>query len=132
MKFGITLISLFCISTSVWSCTFPMSGEKYNKEIEIISTKDTDVYKFIIPSEMEGLDELEVNLGYSPKNAGGFKFMQESLKLDFKVIDGNAVGTFTVVQKETLLPFLHVVWWPETAGVCGVVASSDIIDVSNS
>jgi len=108
-----------------------MSGEKYNKQIEIISTKDKGVYKFIIPSEMEGLDELEINLGYSPKNAEGFKFMQESLRLDFKVIDGNAVGTFTVVQKDNLLPFLHVKWWPETAGLCGVAASSDIIGVSN-
>ena len=131
MKFVITLISLFCISTSVWSCSFPMSGEKYNKQIEVISTKDKGVYKFIIPSEMEGLDELEINLGYSPKNAEDFKFMRESLKLDFKVIDGNAVGTFTVVQKENLLPFLHVMWWPETAGLCGVAASSDFIGASN-
>jgi hypothetical protein len=36
-----------------------------------------------------------------------------------------------VVQKENLLPFLHVMWWPETSGLCGVAASSDFIGVSN-
>ncbi|MCG7530751.1 hypothetical protein MHM98_05195 [Psychrobium sp. MM17-31] len=57
--------------------------------------------------------------------------MQESQKLDFKVIDGNAVGTFTVVPRENLLPFLHVMWWPETPGLCGVAANSDFIGVGN-
>jgi hypothetical protein len=131
MKFVITLISFFFISTSVWSCSFPMSGEKYNKQIELISTEDEGVYKFIIPSEIEGLNGLEINLGYSPTNAEDFKFMEDSQRLDFKIVGDNAIGTFTVVKKEKLLPFLHVMWWPEGLGLCGVAASSDFISVSN-
>lgn len=108
-----------------------MSGEKYNKQIEVISTEIEGVYKFIIPSEMEGLDDLEVNLGYSPQDIEDFKFMKESQRLDFKIVGKNAVGTFSVVKKEKLLPFLHVMWWPEVAGLCGVAASSNFIGVSN-
>jgi hypothetical protein len=108
-----------------------MSGEKYNKQIEVISTEDEEVYKFIIPSEMQGLNGLQINLGYSPTNAEDFKFMKESQRLDFTNVGDNAIGTFTVVKKEKRLPFLHVIWWPGGLGLCGIAASSDFIGVSN-
>lgn len=127
MKLVITFIFLFCISTSVWSCSFPNRGAQYNRLIEVISTNDKSVYKFIVPSEIQGLDDLEVNLGYSPKNKEGIKFMREAVELNFKIVDGNAIGTFKVEPRENLLPFLHVMWWPKTQGLCGVAASSEFI-----
>ncbi|MFB2653940.1 hypothetical protein [Shewanella seohaensis] len=130
MKFATLFLFLFLTSIKAWSCSFPMSGAQYDTQIEVVSIDNKGAFKFIVPAKMEGLDELEVNLGYSPINSD-FKFMRESKRLDFKIFEGKAVGTFTVEKKEGLLPFLHVMWWPERPGLCGVAAVSEFIAASD-
>jgi hypothetical protein len=110
-----------------------MSGDKYNNQIKVVSLNDEGLYKFIIPAKMEGLDDLEITLGYSRTDLEGFKLMEESEshKLDFSVVEKSAVGVFTISNKGKLQPYLHVMWWPKVGGLCGVVANSDFIGASN-
>lgn len=77
MKLAIALFYIFCFSTNLLACSFPMVGDKYNEKIQIFSLHDEEQFKFIIPAEMAGLDDLEVTLGYSRTDLDGFKLMQE-------------------------------------------------------
>jgi hypothetical protein len=70
MKFAISFILLLVVFflTNAQACLAPMTGEKYNKQIEVTSTDIDGVYEFVIPLKMEGLDDLDVSLNYAPKH----------------------------------------------------------------
>ena len=128
MRLFATYIFLYLISANAWACSHPQSGDKYNRQIQIVSLEEKGQYQFSIPSEMEGANKLVVMLGYSRTYLNDIRLLEEYEELNFEVVDKNATGIFTVSNKQGMKPYLHVKWWPKLGGVCGIVANSDFIE----
>ncbi len=123
----VSLVLLTVIPLSS-ACVIPAQGEQYNKQIQLIRLPDANAYRFVIPASMEGLNKLDVSLAYARPREGGFKLAEIEKPLAFTVTSGLAVGKFVASKESDVKPYLRAMWWPDTAGLCGVVAVSEFID----
>ena len=122
-KYVLVFLLSFLSNLAV-ACVMPMSGKRYDSQIDVEKLDDINSYQFSIPAEMEGLNDLVVTLGYSKKHESEFWLMEEGKELSFKVLNNRAIGVFTLENKVDSIAYLHVTWWPKTAGLCGVEANS--------
>lgn len=128
IRIVVSLVMLTVIPVST-ACTIPAQGEQYNKQIQLIRLSDAkNAYRFIIPASMEGLSKLDVSLAYARPRDSGFKLAEMEKPLAFTVTHGLAVGKFVTSEEPDVKPYLRAMWWPDTAGLCGVVAVSEFID----
>lgn len=133
MKFAISFILLLVVFflTNAQACLAPMTGEKYNKQIEVTSTDIDGVYEFVIPLKMEGLDDLDVSLNYAPKHVNDVSKYAPYDSLKIEIEGNNAIGTLTVEKNENWMPYLRAIWRPSFPTLCSVIAISDFIGISN-
>ncbi len=127
MKIILWMAFWLFISPQILACSIPRSGSQYDQLIQIKPTSNPSAFTFSVPAELKGLNHLSVELGYSKISPEGRKLMEQSETLNFAINQGQAEGTFTTQAKDSLFPYLRVVWWPTQVGACSVVASSDFI-----
>lgn len=125
------ILAIFACVNSAQACMIPEHGAQYDRQIEITKETGKHEYSFIVPASLSGLTRLEVTLAYTRKLEGGFKLSEVSIPLDYTVTDDMAVGAFVAAPKTGLMPYLHVMWWPDRGGLCGIRAQSELLSTSN-
>jgi len=130
MKWFAMLGIFACVNTAN-ACMIPEHGAQYDRQVKISKETGKHEYSFTLPASLSGLTRLEVTLAYTRKLEGGFKLSEVSIPLDYTVTDDMAVGAFVAAPKTGLMPYLHVMWWPDRGGVCGIRAQSELLRASN-
>ena len=130
MKWFAMLGIFACVNTAN-ACIIPEHGAQYDRLVEISKETGKHEYSFTLPASLSGLTRLEVTLAYTRKLEGGFKLSEVSIPLDYTVTDDMAVGAFVAAPKTGLMPYLHVMWWPDRGGLCGIRAQSELLRASN-
>ena len=130
MKWFVMLGIVACVNTAN-ACMIPEHGAQYDRQVKISKETGKHEYSFTLPASLSGLTRLEVTLAYTRKLEGGFKLSEVSIPLDFTVTDDMAVGAFVAAPKTGLMPYLHVMWWPDRGGLCGIRAQSELLSTSN-
>ena len=130
MKWFAMLGIFACVNTAN-ACMIPEHGAQHDRQVKISKETGKHEYSFTLPASLSGLTRLEVTLAYTRKLEGGFKLSEVSIPLDYTVTDDMAVGAFVAAPKTGLMPYLHVMWWPDRGGVCGIRAQSELLRASN-
>ncbi len=130
MKWFVMLGIFACVNTAN-ACMIPEHGAQYDRQVKISKETGKHEYSFTLPASLSGVTRLEVTLAYTRKLEGGFKLSEVSIPLDYTVTDDMAVGAFVAAPKTGLMPYLHVMWWPDRGGLCGIRAQSELLSASN-
>lgn len=121
---GVILAALFHSSLA---CVAPITGEEYDAQIEITKL-DAATYQVSVPRYMEDLPkEAEVVLAYSVVLPDGSTIYEPYEILETEVRDERVVAEFQIERRAIIV----VMWWPREGGLCGIQASSKIIEPAN-
>ena len=115
------LMLMLSYSSYIFGCMFPNTGDKYNALIKIDKLSKPNHYRIEVPVKV-GDKLIDPDIGLIYDSFEDFEIIETIIHADKRI------GEF-VVHKEEFKPFVHVIWLPKIAGMCGIYARTAQIDV---